>query len=636
MKRTLRWILAAASAAAASASFAGGPLSICGSTPLKYPTATVMLNYDGGGTLGPRTKSAADLIVSNASALWTNVATATITLGRGADLPGDINIGNYSPYLNSSSDGLNPVIYDSDGAIIDALLGSGAKNSVLGFAGSAGVCGTNPRYTEGRAVINGFIGVSETTMTVVLAHELGHLIGLDHTQLDSSQGLSSSNYPLMYPIAYRNTPTLGDDDIAAVSALYPTATVSTVYGTLTGNFRLADGTTPVRGANIWAKENVTGKVYSSVSDYLVQNNGAFQMLLPPGTYTLHAEAIDTQFDSGSSVGPYSDTYPTDPSFQAPMYVGGVAMAPLTLGNAAPTQIAITAGCTATAAWRFNGTGTVTGNCGTVTPPPAPPPSSALAHLSNISTRGQVGTGGNVLIGGFVIGGSTSKTVVITGTGPSLVQYGIANALPDPSIQLVRSSDQVVLATNDNWASAPNAGQIQAAGFAPASPQESAIMVTLPPGAYTAVMSGAGGTTGVGAIAVFEFDFPAVALAKLSTRGQVLTGIDVMIGGFVVTGSGSQNVVIVATGPSLTQYGIANALANPTLTIVRASDQAVVATNDDWQSAANAATIQALGFAPTNPLESAVYLSLPPGAYTAVVSGAGGGTGVGIVAVYTAP
>ena len=123
------------------------------------------------------------------------------------------------------------------------------------------------------------------------------------------------------------------------------------------------------------------------------------------------------------------------------------------------------------------------------------------------------------------------------------------------------------------------------------------------------------------------------LANISTRMQVLTGNDVMIGGFVIGGSANKTVAIVATGPSLGAFGIANPLANPTLTLVRSSDQTVIATNDDWQSAANSAQLQSAGFAPSNALESAILINLPPGAYTAIVSGVGNGTGVGLVAVY---
>jgi len=190
-----------------------------------------------------------------------------------------------------------------------------------------------------------------------------------------------------------------------------------------------------------------------------------------------------------------------------------------------------------------------------------------------------------------------------------------------------------VASNDDWASGPDAAQIQAAGLAPSDARESAIMATLPPGAYTAIVSGVGGGTGVGVVGVFEVDHPEVPLTNISTRGQVLTANDVMIGGFIIQGSTSQTVVVTGTGPSLGAFGVTNALANPQLTIVRSSDGAVIATNDDWQGDPNAAQIQAAGLAPSNSLESAVMLTLPPGAYTAILSGVGGGTGVGVVAVY---
>ena len=201
---------------------------------------------------------------------------------------------------------------------------------------------------------------------------------------------------------------------------------------------------------------------------------------------------------------------------------------------------------------------------------------------------------------------------------------------------MRSSDQSVIATNDNWQTAGNASQLQAAGFAPSNGYESAIMVTLPPGAYTAIVAGANGATGVGIVAVYEVDHPEVPLVNISTRGEVLTGDDVMIGGLVIQGDSPRTVVITGTGPSLAAYGIANPLANPTITLVRSSDQSVVASNDDWGSAPNAAEIQSRGFAPSDSRESAMLVTLPPGAYTVIVSGVGGGTGVGIVAVYAVP
>jgi hypothetical protein len=233
----------------------------------------------------------------------------------------------------------------------------------------------------------------------------------------------------------------------------------------------------------------------------------------------------------------------------------------------------------------------------------------------------------------VIGGSASKTVAIVATGPSLAQFGIASPLANPTLTLVRSSDQAVLATNDDWQTASNAAAIQSSGFAPSNTLESAILTSLPPGAYTAIVSGVGGGTGVAVAGVYEVGQIDVPLVNISTRGRVMTGNDVMIGGFVVGGTSPKTLAVVGTGPSLTQFGISNPLANPTLTLVRSSDQAVIATNDDWQTAANAGQLAAGGFAPSNALEPALLVTLAPGAYTAVLSGVGDTTGVGIVGVY---
>jgi hypothetical protein len=259
----------------------------------------------------------------------------------------------------------------------------------------------------------------------------------------------------------------------------------------------------------------------------------------------------------------------------------------------------------------------------------PPP-----RMSNISTRGMVLTGNDVMIGGFVIGaGVATKRVAIVATGPSLAAFGIGNPLANPTLTLVRSSDQAIVAANDDWGSAANAAQLQAAGFAPTHVLEAGILADLTPGAYTAIVSGAGDGTGTTVLGVYEVGQPEVPLVNISTRGRVETGNDVMIGGFVVQGNEPRTVAIVGTGPSLSAFGISNPLANPTLTLVRSSDQAVLATNDDWGGGVNANVLQFVGFAPSNPLESAILVTLPPGAYTAILAGVGGGTGVGVIGVY---
>ena len=254
------------------------------------------------------------------------------------------------------------------------------------------------------------------------------------------------------------------------------------------------------------------------------------------------------------------------------------------------------------------------------------------RLANISTRGRVLTGADVMIGGFIIGGSSPKKVVIRAIGPSLTPLGVPGALGDPLLQIF--SGQTQIAANDNWQQAANASTIQAIGFAPSNPLESAVLMTLNPGAYTAIVTGVGGGTGVGLVEVFEIDALTVPLINISTRGRVLTGADVMIGGFIIQGSGPQTVVVRARGPSLTALGLPGALANPTLSLY--TGQTLIATNDDFGTAPNLAQLNASGFVPSNPLESAIYITLNPGAYTAIVSGAGGTTGVGIVEVFAVP
>ena len=405
-------LIAMLAAIIATSAHAGGPLSVCNDaarTPIKYPGAgNVNLNYDLGN-LGSRSKAVADAIVTNAVALWTNVPTASVTIGRGADLPVDVTSANYLTYVGSGTfnDGLNPVVYDTDGSVIDALLGVGQKNSVLGFAGSAS---SNCVNTEGQAVISGFLPISDATLAITIAHEIGHLIGMDHTQLNGTQGIGTSgNYPLMYPIAARNTMTLHEDDAAAVSALYPDPTLNAVYGQISGTFVLADGITAVRGANLWATETTTNKVYSIVSDYRQQNTGFFRLLLPAGAYNLRAGTILTNFIGGSSVGPYSDLS-TDPSFQAPLYIGGNPMNPMptvTLGNATPTSFNINAGCAATLTFRIDGTGIVGGNCSA--------PGSFVLNVATVGT----GTGTVTSAPAGINCGATCSTSFATGSSVTL-------------------------------------------------------------------------------------------------------------------------------------------------------------------------------------------------------------------------
>jgi hypothetical protein len=266
------------------------------------------------------------------------------------------------------------------------------------------------------------------------------------------------------------------------------------------------------------------------------------------------------------------------------------------------------------------------NYGFVTTPATPP------RLVNIATRAQVLTGDDVLIGGFIVGGTSNKTIMVRARGPSLLAAGITNPLLNPTLMLLRSSDNAVLATNDDWGQAGNYLAIDWSGYKPPHEKESAVLISLAPGAYTAIVSGVSGTQGVALVEVFEVAQATTPLLNISSRGKVLTGDNVMIAGLIIQG-GPQAVVLRARGPSLAAFGIIDVLANPTITLVNSADQSVVATNDDWGSASNAAAISSSGFAPSDPSEAAILISLNPGAYTAIVSGVGGTTGVAIVEAF---
>lgn len=264
--------------------------------------------------------------------------------------------------------------------------------------------------------------------------------------------------------------------------------------------------------------------------------------------------------------------------------------------------------------------------------------TSIARLANISTRGQVQTGDGVMIGGFIINGAANKKVLIRAIGPNLVNYGISGNLPDPKLELYEGP--TLIGNNDNWQtqSIPaDVAAISATGLAPANGLESALLVTLKPGvAYTAVVTGVNVPTGVGIVEVFEADHPEYQLINISTRGRVQTGEGVMIGGFIIQGDAPKTVLIRAVGPNLANYGVSGVLTDPTMDIYRSADGVKIAQNDDWQNQtipADVSAISATGLSPVDPRESAILLTLPPGAYTAVVSGKGGGTGVGIVEVF---
>jgi sugar lactone lactonase YvrE len=257
---------------------------------------------------------------------------------------------------------------------------------------------------------------------------------------------------------------------------------------------------------------------------------------------------------------------------------------------------------------------------------------STTYLANISTRALVQTGNQVLIGGFIISGTGPKKLVVRALGPTLSSFGVPGVLQNPTLELHNAAGALI-AFNDNWGDAPNKQQIIDAHLAPLNAAEPAILATLNPGNYTAIVRGANNTTGVALVEAYDIE-PGTSskLENISTRGFVQTRANVMIAGVIVGGSGgSQEVIVRALGPTLRNYGVANALADPTLEL-RDINGNLIQSNDNWRSTQQAEII-ATGLQPSYDAESAIVATLAPSNYTMIVRGVNSTTGVALVEVY---
>ncbi|MGN6718799.1 MAG: hypothetical protein ACTHLX_15560 [Candidatus Binatia bacterium] len=295
-------------------------------------------------------------------------------------------------------------------------------------------------------------------------------------------------------------------------------------------------------------------------------------------------------------------------------------------------------------------------------------SGTITNLSNDpvdgrSTRGAVLTGDNVMIAGFIISGDAPKTMLIRARGPTLADLGVPHVMHDPFLRLY--SGQTVIAQNDNWRDTQEQA-ISATGLDPCQPfqvggtvptdcgLESAVLATLNPGAYTAIVSGIAGETGVGLVEVYEVGNTSSRLVNMSTRVRVGTQDDVMIGGFIIEGTESKTLLLRARGPSLADFGVSGVLPDPVLQLY--SGQTVIARNDDWQAVdplcstggspcGPISQIQSIGLDPCGAYqsggaaptgcshESAMLVTLNPGPYTMIVSGSGGSAGVALLELF---
>ncbi|MGI8957433.1 MAG: PQQ-dependent sugar dehydrogenase [Chthoniobacterales bacterium] len=249
-------------------------------------------------------------------------------------------------------------------------------------------------------------------------------------------------------------------------------------------------------------------------------------------------------------------------------------------------------------------------------------------IVNLSTRLNVGTNDNVLIGGFIVTGSDTEEVVLRGIGPSLP---VGGSLPNPKLEL-HNSTGALIASNDNWMDGPNKDQILTLGLAPVNPAESALVAELAPGSYTAILSDADGATGNALVELYATNAAALANpVNISTRGFVQTGDDVMIGGFIVAGTETRTLLLRAIGPSLGTAGVSNPLLDPKLEL-HDENGALLSANDNWRDTQES-EIAATGLQPTDNREAAILMDLTPSSYTAILQGANGTTGVALVEVY---
>jgi len=277
--------------------------------------------------------------------------------------------------------------------------------------------------------------------------------------------------------------------------------------------------------------------------------------------------------------------------------------------------------------------------------------TATGLVGNVSTRLPVGTGDNALIEGFIVqgpGGSTKK-IIVRAIGPSLAPFGITDALANPTLEIHDSSaNNATVATNDDWKntqvggliSGDQSAEIAASGVAPSNDLESAIIANLAPGSYTAVVRGAANGTGTGVVDAYDLSAASPAkLANIATRGLVQPGDKLMIAGFIIQ-NGPVRAVVRAIGPSLTAFGINNALQDTTLQL-RDANGVIVVENDNWKvrssdGSSQQAEVEATGLQPSNDLEAAVVVTLPPGQYSAQVRGKPEATGTGVVQAYFLP
>ncbi|MCB1776336.1 MAG: hypothetical protein KDI50_02760 [Candidatus Competibacteraceae bacterium] len=263
-----------------------------------------------------------------------------------------------------------------------------------------------------------------------------------------------------------------------------------------------------------------------------------------------------------------------------------------------------------------------------------------SRLINLSTRGWVGTGDSLIISGFILGsGDTPRRMILRALGPVLTEAAVPGVLPDPRFTLTTVDGQVI-ASNDNWGDADNAAELQALGYAPSDPREAALLITLDPNVpYTLLVDGVNSNTGIALVEILDPDVatPTPRLVNLSARGWAGKDDDMLIGGLIISGGDQpRRVLLRALGPSLVQAQLANVLSDPRFTLTTVDGQ-VIASNDNWGDADNAAEIQATGLAPPDSHEPALLITLDPNVpYTVLVDSAEDASGLVLLEILDLP
>jgi hypothetical protein len=683
------------------------PAPIWGIGPVTvYPQ--LMVSWDGA----PIPSSAA---LSDGSTDWNAVATAAANAWPGLKNASGLGVNNITYLVASGGLGVAPG-FNANGNYNNVFWGATVYGEAWSAAGGDAVAITLYSYTgnqrtEADVIFNSSAGIQWDSYRGALKaagngtavhdfrriamHEFGHVLGLDHPD---------QAYPVQTVAAIMNstesaTDSLQADDIAGANSLYakvvapsivvqPGPQIAQLGGSVSFSV-VANGTPPLayqwylNGAALAGATaaSITGTINNntnSAGNYTcVVSNSAGSVTSAPSPLTI----ITSLPTPTIGLQPLTQILPYGSTVKLTVLASGMTDSS---GNLLPAPYGYQ--------WNFNGvpipgaygpgfntytipqllnantgtytvtvtnaSGTTASSGATVSIVSTPPVTSGSTRFVNISSRAQVGTGANILIAGFVIGGSGAKSLMVRGVGPALAQapFNISGTLPDPAVAVYTGGPiPAIIASNTGWTTSPNtSAATQAAitaaigGGIPNTSKDSTLLfglsgtplAGLAPGSYTAQVAGASGDSGLALVEVDEENTSDSALlSNIATRAPVSGNTSTLVAGFVVQGSQPITVLIRADGPVLGSLGVAGYLPQPVLTLYNSSGAAVAA-NTVWGTNSNAAQIPQTpgpGFAlPVGSADSALLLRLQPGAYTAQISGYNGSSGVALIELYRVP